>query len=89
MSSLDWRDRAYDEAFERTIAGLDARRRTDPGFAVEDAEGVLRHLYNQEGLDMGSRGMAQEAALEATIAAYEHYINEWRAESAPSDRSGP
>jgi hypothetical protein len=87
LSSLEWRERAYEEAYERTIAGLDARRRADPAFAAEDAEGVLRHLYNQEGLDMGSRGPAQEAALAATIAAYEHYISEWRAESAPPDRS--
>jgi hypothetical protein len=88
MSSLEWRDRAYEEAFEGTIAGLDARRRADPAFAIEDAEGILRHLYNQEGLDMGSRGMAQEAVLAATIAAYEHYICEWRAGTSPSDRSG-
>jgi hypothetical protein len=88
LSSLEWRDNAYREAFERAITGLDARRRADPSFSIEDAMGVLRNLYHQEALDMGSRGMAQEAALAATIAAYEHYINEWRAASASPDRSG-
>jgi hypothetical protein len=88
LSSLEWRDLAYEEAFDRTIAGLEARRKADPSFALEDAEGVLKHLYNQEGLDSGSRGMAQEAALAATIAAFEQYIEEWRAGNAPSDRSG-
>ncbi len=86
MSSLDWRDRAYDEAFERTISGLEARRRADPAFSIGDAEGVLKHLYVQEGNDWTGRGLLQDAVLAATIAAHEHYIEEWKAESEPSGR---
>lgn len=88
MPSLEWRDRAYEEAFERTISGLDARRKADPSFSISDAEGVLRHLYVQEGNDWTGRGLLQDAILAATIAAYEHYIEAWRAESGPSDRRG-
>jgi hypothetical protein len=83
VSSPEWRDRAYHDAFERTLTGLGARRRVDPSFTVEDAEGVLRNLYVQEGNDWIGRGLLQDAVLEATIAAYEHYIAEWRAENAP------
>jgi hypothetical protein len=89
LSSLEWLDRAYSENFSSALAGLEARRRTDPRFSVSDAEGVLRHLYVQEGHDLGARGLLQDAVLSATIAAHEQFINEWRASGPePTIRSG-
>jgi hypothetical protein len=89
LASLDWRDRAYDETLEAVLAGLEERRKIDPSFSIDDAEGVLRHLYIQEGNDWSARGLLQDAVLAATIAAYEEYIEAWKARGAPSDRSNP
>ncbi len=92
MSSVEWRDRVYEENFDSTLRALEARRTADACFRVEDAEGVLRGLYVQEGNDDGSRGMLNEAVLAATIAAHEQFIAIWKAEGAaarPVDRSCP
>jgi hypothetical protein len=78
MASLEWRDRAYEESLETTLSGLEGRRRRDPSFAIEDAEGTLRHLYVKEGND---GGMLQDAVLAAQIAAYEQFIEAWKRES--------
>jgi hypothetical protein len=82
LSSIEWRDRAYEQSLESTLAGLEARRKIDPSFAIEDAEGTLRHLYIQEGNDWCSRGMLQDAVLAAQIAAHEQFIEAWKKEGA-------
>ena len=81
MASLEWRDRAYEESLETTLAGLETRRKIDPSFTIEDAEGTLRHLYIQEGNDWSSRGMLQDAILAAEIAAHEQFIEAWKREN--------
>jgi len=81
MASLEWRDRAYEESLENTLAGLEARRKVDPSFTIEEAEGTLRHLYIQEGNDWCSRGMLQDAILAAQIAAHEQFIEAWKREN--------
>jgi len=80
LSSIEWRDRAYEQSLESTLAGLEARRGIDPSFAIGDAEGTLRHLYIQEGNDWCSRGMLQDAVLAAQIAAHEQFIEAWKKE---------
>jgi hypothetical protein len=87
LSSLEWRDRAYSDTLERILDGLEARRKADPSFSIPDAEGVLKHLYIQDGNDCCSRGMLQDAVLAATVAAYEQFIDAWKAEGAPFDGS--
>jgi hypothetical protein len=85
----DWRERRYAETLEGELTGLAARRRIDPSFTIEDAEGTLRHLYIQDGNDQGARGPLQDAIIEASIAAYEQFIDMWRREGiepAPSPR---
>ena len=94
VASVEWRDRAYEENFEAVFGALEARRKVDACFGIEDAEGVLRALYVQEGNDDGSRGMLNDAVLAATIAAHEQFIAMWKAEGAaveprPIDRSCP
>jgi hypothetical protein len=81
LASLEWRDRAYEESLEGTLAGLEARRKIDPSFSLEDAEGTLRYLYVQEGNDWCSRGMLQDAVIAAQIAAHEQFIDAWKKES--------
>lgn len=75
----DWRDAKYDEVFHDTLRSLEMRRQNDASFSIADAEGVLKHLYIQDGNDWGGRGDLQDTILAATIAAYESFIAEWKA----------
>jgi hypothetical protein len=79
MSATDWRDAKYDEVFAGTHRGLERRRMNDACFSIGDAEGVLKHLYIQDGNDWIGRGELQDTILSATIAAYESFIAEWKA----------
>jgi hypothetical protein len=78
--STEWRDRKYAETFEEELLGLERRRTADPNCTIADLEGTLKNLYIMDGADWGGRGGVQDAAMEATIAAYEHFIASWRAE---------
>jgi hypothetical protein len=80
-ASVDWRDTKYNETLEEEIRGLQRRRESDPGCGIADLEGVLQHLYHLDGADWGGRGEVQDITLQATIAAYEHIIAEWKAET--------
>lgn len=75
-----WRDLKYQETFEQELRGLEKRRASDPNCTIEDLEGTLRHLYIMDGSDWIGRGDLQDIILYATIAAYEHFIAEWKLE---------
>jgi len=79
--SEEWRDVKYREIFDEETRGLCLRRQSDPGCKVEDIEGVLKALYVMDGADQGGRGSLQDTIMEATIAAYEHFIEAWKAET--------
>jgi hypothetical protein len=80
MSTTEWRDELYRKVFEDVYAILSERKRRDPGFAVEDAQGVLKHLYVNEGNDWQGRGGREDESLSAQIAAHEAFIREWEVE---------
>ena len=79
-SSTEWKDRKYTETFEQELRGLERRRACDPNCTIADLEGTLKHLYIMDGSDWLGRGGVQDAVMAATIAAYEHFIADWRAE---------
>ena len=79
-SSIEWRDAKYTEIFEQELRGLERRRKADPGCTPTDIEGVLQHLYIMDGADWYGRGDVQDTIMAATIAAYEHFIAQWKAE---------
>jgi len=79
--SEEWREIKYRQTFEEETRGLARRREADPGCKVEDLQGILKHLYIMDGSDQGGRGDVQDTIMAATIAAYEHFIAEWKAES--------
>ena len=81
--SVEWRDIKYSEIFEEELRGLVRRRAQDPLCRVEDIQGVLRNLYIMDGADWYGRGDVQDITMAATIAAYEHFIAEWKAEKTP------
>jgi hypothetical protein len=76
---VEWRDIKYEETFEQELRGLRRRRESDPSCTPEDLEGTLRHLYIMDGADWGGRGDVQDTIMAATIAAYEHFIAQWKA----------
>ncbi|GAB6390697.1 MAG: hypothetical protein MdMp014T_0070 [Treponematales bacterium] len=78
--STGWRDIKYRETFEGELRGLERRRRSDSGCTIEALEGMLRHLYIMEGADWCGRGEVQDIVTAATIAAYERFIADWKAE---------
>ena len=77
MSSTDWREKKREEVFESTVKGLENRRRVDSEFSLSDVKSALNHLYILEGNDWMGRGELGDIVSSATIAAYEHFQNEW------------
>lgn len=69
----------YKQVYEEEIRGLERRCAHDPSCDAAELRGVLKALYVREGNDIEGRGQLQDAALSATIAAYEHFIAELNA----------
>jgi hypothetical protein len=76
--SIEWRDVKYREIFDQEIRGLRRRTESDPNCTAADLEGVLQHLYIMDGADWYGRGDVQDIIMAATIAAYEHFIAQWK-----------
>jgi len=79
--SEEWRDKKYNEIFEEETRGLGRRRQSDPSCTPEDLQAILKNLYIMDGADQGGRGDLQDTIISAQIAAYEHFIAQWRAEN--------
>jgi hypothetical protein len=79
--TADWRDALYTKIFDQEVRGLERRREADPRCTVADVEGILKGLYMSDGADWLGRGEVQDITMAATIAAYEHIIAEWKANS--------
>lgn len=77
MSSIEWKEKAYDDAYSKTLVSLARKRSEDAAYSVDDARGVLKHLYIQDGNDWVGRGELQDIVMQATIDAYERFIAEW------------
>jgi hypothetical protein len=80
-NSTEWRDITYNETFDEELRGLTRRRETDSSCKVKDIEGILNSLYIMEGMDHIGRGSLQDTIISARIAAYEHFIAQWKAET--------
>ncbi|MCE1158251.1 MAG: hypothetical protein LWX23_05760 [Spirochaetia bacterium] len=89
MSSTDWREKKREEVFESTLRGLQNRRRIDPSFTLEDLRSALNHLYILDGNDWLGRGELGDIVSAATIAAYEHFQNEWEKSLADFEDEAP
>jgi len=78
-NSADWQDLKYKQVFDDETRGLERRRKADPACKIDDLEGILKNLYIINGTDQG--GSLQETIMAATIAAYERFIINWKAEA--------
>jgi len=67
----------YDETYAETLRSLERRRVEDPAFTLEDARGILNHLYVNDGNNWVGRGELQDIILRAIIAAHESFIVSW------------
>ncbi|MBN2584403.1 MAG: hypothetical protein JXL80_15185 [Planctomycetes bacterium] len=74
-----WKQQVYDEAYENALAHI-RRRREDARFTVAELEGLLQSAYVNQGNDWIGRGALYAIQIAATIAAYEHVLDEWAAE---------
>ena len=80
--TTQWIEEKYKQVFEEELLGLERRRAHDPSCTIADIEGILKNLYIMDGNDWIGRGQVQDTTLSATIAAYEHFISEWKKECA-------
>jgi len=78
--SEEWQAVKYREVFDEETRGLSRRRNSDPNCKIEDLEGILKNLYIMDGSDWLGRGGVQDIIMAATIAAYELFISDWKAE---------
>ena len=79
--SAEWQDIKYREIFDQEMTGLHRRRQSDSCCKIGDLEATLKNLYIMDGADLGGRGCLQDTVMSATIAAYEHFIAQWKAEN--------
>ena len=79
VSTTEWKEKTYDDTYDKTQRSLVRRRADDPSFDLESARGVLKHLYIQDGNDWGGRGELQDIVMKATLDAYEHFLSRWEA----------
>lgn len=78
--AADWRQKKYDEVYEQELRGLERRRSEDPACTLADLEATLRHMYASQGADWVGRGELQDTIMNASIAAWESFIERWKVE---------
>ncbi len=81
MSNDDWKDRHYQETFEAVCSHLEHQRRANPNFTIKHLEGLLESQYIDQGNDWIGRSAPVNIKTDATIAAYEHFLTEWKKET--------
>lgn len=77
MEEGSWMDDLFNEIFESRLEYLLKRREKDPSFTREDMEKILASEYCKQDLAWAGKSPVQEITDSATIAAYEHFLNQW------------
>ena len=77
---LEWQEKKYHEVFDNVLSTTRYRRLMDPGFTIKDLERLLTALYVNDGNDQGGRGGVGDIVSQATIAAHEQVLLEWKRE---------
>ena len=78
--TVDWEEQKYQMVFEDELRLLQRRRSFDKNCSLDDIQGMLDALYILDGNNAEGRSNVQQIALSATIAAYELFIDTWKAE---------
>jgi hypothetical protein len=74
----NWDDELYDEIYHSMIHYLEKRRKGDGGFSRKVLEEILADAYTKQGNAWAGKSPVEEIKEAATIAAFEHYLNEWK-----------
>ncbi|MBP3709056.1 MAG: hypothetical protein J6I73_01395 [Treponema sp.] len=80
ISSKTNLENTYTECYEDELRLLERRRKIDKNLTLETLESTLQCLYAADGNNWDGRGALQQAAIDAQIAAYETFINNWKNE---------
>lgn len=73
-------ENTYTESFEDELRLLERRRKIDKTLTIETLESTLQCLYAADGNNWDGRGALQQIMMDAQIAAYETFINNWKNE---------
>ena len=74
----EWDDELYEEIYHSMLHYLEKRREGDPQFNVKVLEEILVDAYKKQGNAWAGKSPVEEIKEAATIAAFEHFLNEWR-----------
>jgi hypothetical protein len=81
-TSSDWEIQCFENIYDAVYATICKRRASDKSFAIEDLARQLEDLYLWDGHDWLGRGRVADLDMEASIAATQQYLYEWRIELA-------
>ena len=68
----------YNEIFEQVCSFIIKKKTEDVSFTKEDLESLLKVQYLYLDQDIEGRGIVGDVPIQATIAAYEHCLAEWK-----------
>lgn len=81
MDYEKWLENLYIETFEATIRAIEYRRESDPKYTLNELLSQLEAMYVIDGNNYGGRSIAAQTDLEASIAAMQFMVNQWRKEA--------
>jgi len=74
----EWDDALYQEIYLSMLHYVEKRRKGDPGFTKKVLEEVLADAYRKQGNSWAGKSIIEDIKEAATIAAFEHSLEEWR-----------
>lgn len=80
MIEEKWREEKYQQVFDDVMKYVANQRKTDPTFTIQSLEAQLETEYINQGNDWVGRGEAVDLRIQATIAAYQQALANWRDE---------
>ncbi|WP_373897347.1 hypothetical protein ACER0A_013605 [Haloimpatiens sp. FM7315] len=80
MEDKDWEQSQFDRIFDDVYENLKAQRELVSTYSIKELESFLETLYVSNGNDWEGRGSVSQIKNNATIAACETFLAEWREE---------
>ncbi|MFD3155494.1 hypothetical protein ACFIJ5_01225 [Haloimpatiens sp. FM7330] len=80
MENKDWEQTQFDRIFDEVYNNLKEQRKVSTSYTIQDLERFLNNLYVNDGNNWEGRGNVTSITNNATIAACETFLAEWREE---------
>ncbi|WP_425446341.1 hypothetical protein [Dethiothermospora halolimnae] len=74
----EFKKEKYNTTFDNVYSNLNYQRNNDPKYTIEKLEALLESLYTSQGNDWIGKGEIKEVTNNATIAACEQVLAEWK-----------